>query len=998
MSKNTVSESYVFSLIDSSPDPLLVINQEGEILIVNNQLKNVFGYDKEELIGKKIELLLPETIRNKHISLRDSFFDNPSIRLMGEDRNLKAVRKNGEVFPVEVSLSPIPEQQQVIAIVRDITKRKELDNKLAVRDKYITALMDSTPDPLLVVNNSGEIIIINQQLTEVFGYEKEELIGKKIEELLPQEFRSGHINVRNNFFDKPSVRMMGEDMELKALRKNGKTFPVEISLSPLPEQQQVIAVVRDITKRKELDDKLADAIVEANASNQAKSDFLANMSHEIRTPMNAIIGMSYLALQTDLNRKQHNYIQKVHRSGESLLGIINDILDFSKIEAGKLEMESINFLIEEVFDNVSNLLGLKAEEKGLELMFNLPHELPSALIGDPLRLGQVLLNLGNNAVKFTDAGGDITIAVELKELSGQDVFIKFSVIDSGIGMTPEQQGKLFQSFTQADASTSRKYGGTGLGLAISKTLSELMGGEIWVESEVDKGSSFHFTAKFELQQGVATTTKRKETDLNDLRVLVVDDNATAREILTTIMANFGMRVDQAGSGEAAIALLENASDIDPYKLVLMDWKMPGLDGVETTREIQKNTSLEVIPTVIMVTAYGRDEASSSASDVDIKGFLTKPVTQSTLLDTVMMAMGKGLTQNNRAETSRENSISEINKLRGAKILLVEDNELNQELAKALLEDNGLVVEIANNGVEALSQLDSSEFDGVLMDCQMPIMDGYEATRKIREQSIYKDLPILAMTANAMVGDREKVIAAGMNDHIAKPINVKEMFKTMAHWISVSVQVKTPVNERGNVIEGNIHIPNIEGIDINAGLEITQGNRKLYKKLLLKFEESQKDFVQQFDDALKSDDSSAPERYAHTLKGVAGNIGAKNVQVAAAELEDACRNKLTPQEIFLLRNTLDSLLSEVLTSLSLLVVDDMDHKLSEGVLDKEKFAVLTQKLKELLEDDDTDAMGVIDEMHDFEGISEYEEALSLLSKAIDKYDFEGALDVLKSFKN
>jgi len=998
MSKNTVSKSYVFSLIDSTPDPLLVINQEGEILIVNNQLKNVFGYDKEELIGKKVELLLPETIRNKHISLRDSFFDNPSIRLMGEDRNLKAARKNGEVFPVEVSLSPIPEQQQVIAIVRDITKRKELDNKLAVRDKYITALMDSTPDPLLVVNNSGEIIIINQQLTEVFGYQKEEIIGKKIEELLPQEFRSGHINVRNNFFDKPSVRMMGEDMELKALRKNGKTFPVEISLSPLPEQQQVIAVVRDITKRKELDDKLADAIVEANASNQAKSDFLANMSHEIRTPMNAIIGMSYLALQTDLNRKQHNYIQKVHRSGESLLGIINDILDFSKIEAGKLEMESINFLIEEVFDNVSNLLGLKAEEKGLELMFNLPHELPSALIGDPLRLGQVLLNLGNNAVKFTDAGGDITIAVELKELSGQDVFIKFSVIDSGIGMTPEQQGKLFQSFTQADASTSRKYGGTGLGLAISKTLSELMGGEIWVESEVDKGSSFHFTAKFELQQGVATTTKRKETDLNDLRVLVVDDNATAREILTTIMANFGMRVDQAGSGEAAIALLENASDIDPYKLVLMDWKMPGLDGVETTREIQKNTSLEVVPTVIMVTAYGRDEASSSASDVDIKGFLTKPVTQSTLLDTVMMAMGKGLTQNNRAETSRENSISEINKLRGAKILLVEDNELNQELAKALLEDNGLVVEIANNGVEALSQLDSSEFDGVLMDCQMPIMDGYEATRKIREQSIYKDLPILAMTANAMVGDREKVIAAGMNDHIAKPINVKEMFKTMAHWISVSVQVKTPVNERGNVIEGNIHIPNIEGIDINAGLEITQGNRKLYKKLLLKFEESQKDFVQQFDDALKSDDSSAPERYAHTLKGVAGNIGAKNVQVAAAELEDACRNKSTPQEIFLLRDALDSLLSEVLTSLSLLVVDDMDHKLSEGLLDKEKFAVLTQRLKELLEDDDTDAMGVIDEMHDFEGISEYEEALSLLSKAIDKYDFEGALDVLESFEN
>ncbi|SFD49397.1 response regulator [Pseudoalteromonas denitrificans] len=995
---STVDESYIFSLIDSTPDPLLVINQQGEILIVNNQIKNVFGYAKEELIGKKIEVLLPETTRHGHIHLRDSFFNSPSIRLMGEDLNLKALRKNGEVFPVEVSLSPIPEQQQVIAIVRDITKRKEMDNKLSIRDKYITALMDSTPDPMLVVNKSGEIVIINQQLTEVFGYQKEEIIGEKIEVLLPKKFRTGHVNFRNDFFHKASVRMMGEELELKALRKNGRTFPVEISLSPLPEQQQVIAVVRDITKRKELDDKLAAAIVEANASNQAKSDFLANMSHEIRTPMNAIIGMSYLALQTDLNRKQHNYIQKVHRSGESLLGIINDILDFSKIEAGKLEMESTNFLLEEVFDNLSNLLGLKAEEKGLELMFNFPPELPSALVGDPLRLGQILINLGNNAVKFTDPGGDITIAVELKELTAKNALIKFSVIDSGIGMTSEQQAKLFQSFTQADASTSRKYGGTGLGLAISKTLSQLMGGRIWVESVIGEGSSFHFTAKFGLQQGVATTTKKIKNDLNDLRVLVVDDNATAREILTTIMASFGMRVDQAGSGESAIALLEDASNIDPYKLVLMDWKMPGLDGVETTREIQKNECLEVIPTVIMVTAYGRDEASDSASDVDIKGFLTKPVTQSTLLDTIMLAMGKEITQHSRANVRQTNSMSEINKLQGAKILLVEDNELNQELAKALLEDNGLVVEIANNGVEALSQLKLFEFDGVLMDCQMPIMDGYEATQKIRKQEKYKDLPILAMTANAMVGDRERVMAAGMNDHIAKPINVREMFKTMAHWISVEEQEKIPVNESADISEGNIHIPNIEGIDLNAGLEITQGNKKLYKKLLLKFKDSQKGFIQEFNDSLKSDEATASERCAHTLKGVAGNIGAKNVQAAAAELEEACRNQATIEEIFRLRDTLNSLLSKVLTALSLLVNDDTGSKFKQGVLDKLKFTVLIQRLRELLEDDDTDAMDVIDEMHNVEGIAEYEETLSLLAKAIDRYDFECALDVLKSFEN
>lgn len=396
------------------------------------------------------------------------------------------------------------------------------NEELAAREKYAIALMESTPDPLLVVNQQGEILSVNNQVKIVFGYSRKELIGKKVEMLMPKNIRNRHPSMRDGFFKNDAVRLMGEELELYAIRKNGEKFPVEIGLSPIPGENQVIAVVRDITKRKEIDKKLAEAVEVAKSSNQAKSDFLANMSHEIRTPMNAIIGMSYLALQTELNTKQRNYIQKVHRSGESLLGLINDILDFSKIEAGKLEMESIDFQLEEVLDNVSNLLGLKAEDSSLELMFDVPVEFPTALIGDPLRLGQILINLGNNAVKFTKAGGEVTISASVKEETEDSALLQFSVQDSGIGMTPEQQAKLFQSFSQADSSTSRKYGGTGLGLAISRTLTELMGGEIWVESEEGSGSRFHFTAQFGKQQGVVDSTQIQRfttTTLDAFRVL-----------------------------------------------------------------------------------------------------------------------------------------------------------------------------------------------------------------------------------------------------------------------------------------------------------------------------------------------------------------------------------------------------------------------------------------------------------------------------------------------
>jgi two-component system sensor histidine kinase/response regulator len=803
--------------------------------------------------------------------------------------------------------------------------------ELRLSEERNRLILESSSEGIFGTDADGKITFVNPAACRMLGFSADELIRQ------PSHAVFHHHRPDGSEYLKEECPMYAAYKHGKASRidnevlwcKDGTGMPVEYGSMPILKDGSIVGAVisfTDITLRKQQEAEVLAAKKKAEEATEMKSMFLANMSHEIRTPMNAIIGLSHLALKTQLTAKQRDYVSKVHNAGTSLLAIINDILDFSKIEAGKLDLESTDFKIDEVLSSVTTLTAQKAHDKGLEFLADVSSAIPENLCGDPLRLGQVLTNLVNNAVKFTEQG-EIRLKIELLEQTGEKVQLKFSVRDTGIGMTPAQSAKLFQAFTQADMSTTRKHGGTGLGLTISRRLVELMGGRIWIESEAGVGSTFLFTAWLGLGSEKGHN-KIMPEQLSKLNVLVVDDNSAAREILEEALKNMTEHVDVVSSGaEALAAVKQHDKSSSPYDLVFMDWRMPGMDGLQATKRIKQDKQLAKQPAVVMVTAFGREEVREEAERLGIDGFLVKPITKSMLVDTMVTLFAPAAEETAQAVANDQHSL----RLEGARILLAEDNEINQQIAMELLEGVGARLTLANNGRKAVELLCQKPigYDLVLMDLQMPEMDGYQATAKIRADARFNSLPIIAMTAHATIEEKQRCLAAGMNDHVSKPIDPAALFETVSRYYHPAIKGEKdstlPNSKTGNAsstaapqaekksTDGN-DLPSVAGLNTVNGMLRIAGNRKLYLKLLRQFVEQQAETPARIATFLATGDTAAAERLAHSIKGVAGNLGADTIMTVAGELEKSIASSADAKHIESLRLHLSELLTAMVGQL------------------------------------------------------------------------------------
>ena len=762
-------------------------------------------------------------------------------------------------------------------------------------------------------------------------------------------------------------------------------------------EQQLDALVQQRTAELlATDEELKVAKEKAEEATEMKSMFLANMSHEIRTPMNAVIGMAYLALKTPLSERQRDYVTKIHNAGTSLLGLINDILDFSKIEAGRLDIETVDFRLDDVIASVTAITADKAQEKGLEFLTDVDSAVPQHLVGDPLRLGQVIANLINNAIKFTERG-EVYLKAELQEQSADRARLRFSVSDTGIGMTPEQAARLFQPFTQADASTTRKHGGTGLGLTICRRLVELMGGEIGLDSEPGAGSTFHFTVSVGIASGAARDEVVAEP-LRALSALVVDDNAAARDILVHALEGVCARVDAVSSGDEAIAAVKQHDTGQAYDVIFMDWRMPGLDGAEAARRIKQDPDLTRHPAVLLVTAFGREEVRAEAERVQVDGVLMKPVTASTVFDTLVRLFA-GARQD---RTARGPALDgDADRLRGVHVLLAEDNEINQQIAVELLEGVGATVDVANDGLEAVHKLldrpGPPNVAVVLMDVQMPQMDGYQATKTIRSDPRFAGLPIIAMTAHATIEERQKCLDAGMNGHVSKPIDPEALFETVERFAAASLHgpgAAAPAAEPvPATVSGGDELPAVPGLDVADGLGRVAGNTTLYRRLLRRFATTQADAIGQVRTALAEGRRPDAERHAHTLKGVAGSLGAHQLQREAGDVEAALRGGAVLADLGAVLEPAERTLDALVAALVVALPPDAEAAIPTTV-DRRALRDAVQRLEALLAQDAMEAIDVFEAAAPMLKTA-FGERADQIGRLVKDYCFEDALVALRA---
>ncbi len=1011
----TESETRIRAILETVLDGIITIDARGAILSFNPAAARLFGYDAEEVVGKNVNMLMPEPYHGEHDGYLERYLETREPHVIGSGREVTGLRKDGTTFPLELSVSESLANGEYLftGVVRDLTERKAAEDDLRESREHLFQIVEGNSIATFVINSRHEITHWNHACELLTGVPAAGMIGTTnqwcpfyesqrpvMADLVVDGMKAGNFtSLYAGKFRKSDYWNDGYEAEdfFPRLGEGGRWF----FFTAVPLKNRAGAIIgaietlQDTTERIKAREDLKQAKEAAEAANRSKSEFLANMSHEIRTPLNAVIGFSELALRTELSPRQHDYISKIGNSGKSLLGLINDILDFSKIEAGRLELERTEFALADVLAHVIPVIQHSALEKGVEFLLSPTPDVPPWLTGDPLRLGQILMNLLANAIKFTDSG-EVELSVELNGQSADAVTLSFSVRDTGIGMTPEQVARLFQPFTQADGSTTRRFGGTGLGLSICRRLADLMGGQIDVASAAGAGSTFRVTIPFG-RAGTEHAPRVIPEAINGLRVLVVDDNRVSRTSLMRLLAGLPVETHAAASGKAAIETIASQDASLPFHLVLMDWHMPGMDGIEATRRIKGDTALRNPPKIVMVTAFGKEQERADALAAGADGFVLKPMTPSDLYDVVVNLFASGeFADRNGTDSSRENSYD----LTGLRILLAEDNELNQQIARELLEGAGAAVSVVNNGREAVAAVLAAEtrFDAALMDIQMPEMDGFEATRRIREDARFSSLPIIALTAHAFAEERERSRAAGMNDHVIKPIDCRELMEAICRHLPHGRGLHTTLDRPSSAGAVGRRLGALPELDADNALKRVGGNENLYLDILRKFAAGQGDAPGRITSALRDGDRHAAERIAHTVKGLAGTIGALKLQTMAAGLERSIRDNAPPEQTGRELQEFSGELARLLAALGQ-VLDGQDNgdvkREAAPPDDPHTIRDVVNRLADYLRESDSTSSDYVAEYRRMLAATFSPEELARLERHIGAYDFDAALDTLRA---